>query len=105
MSNNWHNLSCEEVVKLLDSDAEKGLSEKEAWDRQKKIGLNLLPEERPLSRLRIFFEQFKSPLIYILVIAGVVTFILEEYTDSLVIFGAVFCYRYNACKQSRCRLF
>ncbi|PJE69258.1 hypothetical protein COU96_00705, partial [Candidatus Shapirobacteria bacterium CG10_big_fil_rev_8_21_14_0_10_38_14] len=84
------NLSCEEVVKLLDSDAEKGLSEKEAWDRQKKLGLNLLPKERPLSRLMIFFEQFKSPLIYILVIAGIVVLFFQKFTDAIVIFGAVF---------------
>ena len=38
----------------------------------------------------IFFEQFKSPLVYILVIAGIITLIFKEYTDSVVIMGAVF---------------
>lgn len=85
----WHNLSEEEVVKLLKTDSAKGLSEKEAQLRQREFGKNLLPEEKPLSRLRIFLEQFRSPLIYILVIAGIITLILGEYTDSIVIFGAV----------------
>jgi len=86
----WHNLDWKAVVKLLYSDVEKGLTLKEVVNRQRKFGKNSLPEEKPLSKLRIFLEQFRSPLIYILVIAGVVTFILEEYTDSLVIFMAVF---------------
>ncbi len=86
----WHNLSLEEILKLLYSDSEKGLSEEEVRARQKKYGKNLPPEEKPLSKLRIFLEQFKSPLIYILVIAGFITLILKEYTDSIVIFGAVF---------------
>jgi len=86
----WHNLSREEVVKILRSDIEKGLDEKEVEIRQKEFGKNKLPEEKPLSRLRIFLEQFRSPLIYILVIAGIITLILKDYTDAIVIFGAVF---------------
>jgi len=86
----WHNLTWKEVTKLLYSDPEKGLSEKEVKFRQRKSGKNLLPEEEPLSRLRIFLEQFRSPLIYILVIAGIITLILRDYSDAIVIFGAVF---------------
>jgi len=85
----WHNLSWKETVKLFKVDPEQGLDEEEVKIRQKKWGLNLLPEEKPLSKLRIFLEQFKSPLIYILVIAAIVTFALNEYADSIVILGAV----------------
>ena len=85
----FHNLSVKEVVKILDSDSRKGLSEAEVLKNQKKFGKNLLPEEKPLSKIKLFLEQFKSPLIYILLIAGIVTVILKEYTDSIVIFGAV----------------
>jgi len=85
----WHNLDWEETVKLLYSDSKRGLSGKEVEKKQREFGKNLLPEEKPLSRLRIFLEQFRSPLIYILVIAGIVTLILKEFTDSIVIFGAV----------------
>jgi len=86
----WHNLSWQEVIKRLNSDSERGLSEKEVKLRQEKFGKNLLPEEKPLSGLEIFLEQFKNPLIYILVIAGITTLILKDYTDAIVIFGAVF---------------
>jgi len=86
---NWHNFSKKRVIELLNADPEKGLTEEEVKARQKKLGLNLLPEEKPLSKVGIFLEQFKSPLIYILVIAGAVTLALGEITDSIVIFGAV----------------
>ena len=86
---NWHNLSKKRTLELLKVDPDKGLNEEEVKTRRKKTGLNLLPEEKPLSCLKIFLEQFKSPLIYILVIAGFVTLFLREITDSTVIFGAV----------------
>jgi len=86
----WHNLSPEEIVKTLKSDIRKGLDEKEIPVRQREFGKNKLPEEKPLSRLEIFLEQFRSPLIYILVVAGLVTSLLKEWADTIVIFGAVF---------------
>lgn len=85
----WHALSIEEVVKKLKTDSQKGLSKEEVEERQKKFGKNKLPEEKPLSAFKIFLEQFKSPLIYILLIAGIITLFLKEYTDSIVIFAAV----------------
>ncbi len=86
----WHNLSYKEALERLRSDAEKGLSGQEAAIRQKSAGKNKLPEEKPLPQVKIFLEQFASPLIYILVFAGAVTLFLREYTDAIVIFAAVF---------------
>lgn len=84
----WHSLAPQDVVKILNTDLEKGLTEKEVEMRQK-FGRNELPQEKPLSRLRILFDQLKSPLIYILIIAGIITLALKEFTDSIVIFAAV----------------
>ena len=86
----WHNLKVEEVAKILRGDIKKGLSEKEVEKKQREFGKNLLPEEKPLSGLRIFLEQFRSPLIYILIIAGIITLILRDFKDAIIIFGAVF---------------
>lgn len=86
----WHNLSFDKIAQILRTDLNQGLLEEEARERQGEFGKNLLPEEKPLSWLRILLEQFKSPLIYILLIAGIITLILKEYADSIVIFGAVF---------------
>lgn len=87
---NWHNLSFDEVTRILNADIKEGLSETEVKSRQEKFGKNRLPEEKPLSSLRIFLEQFKSPLIYILVIAGIATLFLKDFKDAIIIFGAVF---------------
>lgn len=89
MLRNWHSMSWQEAIGKLKTDAEKGLSEEEAKTREEKFGKNKLPEEKPFSKLAIFLEQFKSPLIYILVIAGLVVLFFKEFTDAIVIFGAV----------------
>ena len=86
----WHTLSSEKVAEILKTDLGEGLSEKEVEIRQKKFGLNKLPEEKPLPKVKIFLSQFQSPLIYILLIAGIITLILGEWTDTVVIFMAVF---------------
>ncbi|MCP6717957.1 MAG: HAD-IC family P-type ATPase [Patescibacteria group bacterium] len=86
----WHNLKIKEIEKILRTNIVKGLDEKDVKLRQLEFGKNKLPEEKPLSRLAIFLEQFKSPLAYILVIAGFVVLLLKEFTDAVVIFGAVF---------------
>jgi len=86
----WHSLSWKEVVDRLESNIKNGLKSKEARSRQEEFGENILPRGKSFSKIRIFLEQFKSPLIYILVIAGIVVLFFEEYTDAIVIFGAVF---------------
>jgi P-type Ca2+ transporter type 2C len=83
----WYRAEIEEVFKRLQA-SEKGLSEAEAKDRLEKEGPNKLPEGKGLSRLEILLHQFKSPLIYILLVAAVVTAVLGEYIDTGVI-GAV----------------
>ena len=59
----WHNLKIEEIIKVLRTDIEKGLTEKEVKLSLKEFGKNRLPAEKPLSELSIFLEQLKSPLI------------------------------------------
>ena len=89
MEKAWHNFSINKVFRELDSRI-KGLSKQEAEKRLKKYGFNKIPEKKSFSRIKIFFDQLKSPLVYILFIAGMITFALEEYSDSIIIFIAVF---------------
>ncbi|MBN2197894.1 HAD-IC family P-type ATPase [Candidatus Wolfebacteria bacterium] len=86
---NWHNISWKKSVINVGSDYQKGLTEKEVEIRRKKFGKNILPKEKSLSNLRLFFEQFKNSLIYILIVAGIIVLILERFTDSIIIFIAV----------------
>ncbi len=87
---NWHSLSLEKIKEELSANLTEGLKETEVKERHRVFGFNALPEEKPKSQFRIFLEQFKSPLIYILVIAGGFTLFLKDFTDSIVIFGIVF---------------
>jgi len=84
----WHSFSVGKTLEKLKTK-KQGLTQREATKRLKKFGLNKLPEEKAFSRLKLLLGQVKSPLIYILLIAGVITLVLAKYTDSVVIFGAV----------------
>jgi len=66
-----------------------GLSSSQATQSLAKFGLNELRPVQGFPSLKIFLNQFKSPLIYILVIAGLVTLFLNHLTDTVVIFAAV----------------
>jgi len=85
---NWYQLSVRETFHAL-GVSENGLSEGEARQRLSRYGQNKLAEEEKISALTILFHQFTSPLIYILLIAGIVTLFLHEYIDSGVIFAVV----------------
>ena len=66
-----------------------GLSSQEAAKRLREEGPNELRKPQGFTTLRIIISQFKSPLIYILVLAGMTTLLLGDFKDTLVIFGAV----------------
>ena len=86
---NWHNNSIEKTFELLDS-SQNGLSNKEANDRLIKYGKNRLPEPKSRSFFVRFLYQFNNVLIYVLVVASLVTAILEHWVDAGVIIGVVF---------------
>jgi len=87
----WHSLSTREVVKKLKTNIKTGLSEKEVIFLRKKFGENKLSKEESVSFGEIFLDQFKSPLVYVLLIAGVLLlFFKETRNDSFIIFFAVF---------------
>ncbi len=90
MKSVWHNLSKERVIKSLNTELVSGLSEEEARKRLVRVGENKLPRKRRATNFQIFMGQFKSPLIYILVFAGIITLFMKEWTDTIVIFAAVF---------------
>ncbi|MEU4774898.1 HAD-IC family P-type ATPase [Micromonospora sp. NPDC023644] len=84
-----HALAVHEVVLLLGTDTEHGLTDEEAAARLQRYGPNVLPTAAEGGALRRLLRQFHNPLIYVLVAAGVVTLVLAEYVDSAVIFGVV----------------
>lgn len=53
-------------------------------------GPNVLPDKPPPSELSLILAQLKSPLVYVLLGAGIITLFLNHVSDSLIIFLAVF---------------
>lgn len=84
MEYNWHSKSIRTVLKEIGSD-EKGLSFQEAGIRLEKFGHNIFDQVKPDSLLTIFLSQFKSPLIYILILASLVVFLMGEYIEGIII--------------------
>lgn len=68
---------------------ESGLSSAEAQSLLAKHGQNKLPEIPPPTKFQLLIEQFKSPLVYVLLGAMVISALLQEYGDALVIGFAV----------------
>jgi Ca2+-transporting ATPase len=85
---NWFRSSVPEVFDRLNAQ-DCGLTAGEAQKRQEQYGLNRLPEGEDVSPLQVLLHQFKSPLIYILLVAAIVTALLEEYIDMGVILAVV----------------
>jgi calcium-translocating P-type ATPase len=83
-SSQWYQQSIDQVAEKLNTSVE-GLGLDDAKRRLEKYGPNRLPEARGVSAFVILLRQFASPLIYILMVAAVVTFFLEEYKDTIVI--------------------
>ncbi len=85
---NWHQFEAADVLLAMESSGH-GLTEAEARDRLQQYGPNKLAEEERIGRLKIVLHQFASPLIYILLLAAVVTFFLQEFIDTGVILAVV----------------
>ena len=88
MDKQYYLLTIEETLQDVNSGTD-GLSTAEAEKRLEQYGPNELEEARGLSAWKIIIEQFKDPLIYILLVAVVVTALLGEYIDSYVIAAVV----------------
>ena len=80
-----------EAAELLDllATPPRGLSQAEAEARLARFGRNALPRGKPPSLPAIFLAQFKSPLIYVLLAAALVSALLREWTDAGFIFAVL----------------
>src|SRR4030042_2142810 len=105
MFKNWHAVPLKEVFSRIES-GKGGLTGSEAAERLKKFGRNALPQEKPYSKIRLFLGQFNSPLMYILLVAVVISFLLKHYSDTifiiivLLINTVVSFYQENKANQS-----
>lgn len=77
----WHALPIEQVFETLRSD-QNGLTRDEATRRLAEHGKNTLPLRRPPGIVEIVLHQFRSPLIYILLIAGLISILVGDLKDA-----------------------
>jgi Ca2+-transporting ATPase len=84
----WYQIDIRETYhKLASSDG--GLTSEEVQKRLREHGPNRLGEAEGIGKLKILLHQFTSPLIYILIVAAIVTALLQEYIDMGVIIAVV----------------
>ena len=80
----YHQLPVEELITILKTNA-GGLTQGEVTIRQKEFGLNSIPQPKTVSLLRLFFRQFLSPLIYVLIAAGIISGFTGDIQDAIFI--------------------
>lgn len=86
---NWHLKHKEEVLRLTESHLD-GLTSSQATERLSKHGANELLEKKKKSLWLVFLLQFKDVMIVILMAAAVISGIVGDIQDTLVIIIIVF---------------
>lgn len=85
----WHSLASEKVVSTFGSHQSNGLSEQTATEHAARYGANELTQSKGQGPFIRFLLQFKQPLVIILLAAALITLLLAEYVDAIVIFAVV----------------
>lgn len=81
----WHLLEPWQTTAWFKVDPEQGLSGEEARDRLAAHGPNAIQEQRRRGPARMFFGQFADFMIIVLILAGIVSGLMGELTDTLAI--------------------
>lgn len=81
----WFSKSQQEVIDELKVDSQEGLSSEEAQARLERYGENKLKGKEKKSILSLFLSQLKDMLIYVLLGAALITILIQEYVDAIII--------------------
>ena len=81
----WFIKNNDEVIKELQVNALQGLTSEEAKERLAKYGENKLASKKGKSLLQLFFAQLNDAMIYILLAAALISGILGEISDAIII--------------------
>ena len=80
----YYNKKNNEIFKELKITGE-GLNEKEVLTRQGKFGKNILPKKKSDSIIKIFFNEFKDPMIILLLFVIIISLVVGEIVDAIII--------------------
>jgi len=86
----WWHLSVEQISRELGTDPKGGLSAAAAAEKLRSHGPNELQEKKGRGPLAIFFDQFKSLMIGVLIAAALISGFLKEWVDAVAILAIVF---------------
>lgn len=84
----YYQLPWEEVMKQVNSSPQ-GLDRQAVGELQQKFGFNILENKRRKTRSSIIISQFKDVMIMILITACIISFVLGEHLDALVILAII----------------
>ncbi|NHJ84600.1 MAG: cation-translocating P-type ATPase [Asgard group archaeon] len=94
----YHSMDTGEVIELCESDPVRGLTSEEVYNRKVKYGPNILVEKGSTPPILLFLGQFFDILIGLLIVAAIVSMVVNEeydwnqvgrYLESIVIFAIV----------------
>ncbi|HVP21020.1 MAG TPA: magnesium-translocating P-type ATPase, partial [Anaerolineaceae bacterium] len=83
------NLPPETLFELLHTSPQ-GLTSAEANERLKRFGRNEITSKERVTPFQLFLDQFKSPLILILVFAAIISMITGDLTDAIIVLAILF---------------
>lgn len=80
-----YQLSQEQLEEKLDTSVRSGLSEQEAARRLLQYGRNKLATKKKITGWQILLNQFRSPVIYLLIIAAIISVSLDDIAEAIAI--------------------
>ena len=89
INSSYWSLPSSEVITSLNSDLKNGLTEEKVINSSKMFGENTLHSEKVVSRFNLLLQQFNNPMVYILIIATVISMLMGELIDSIAILAIV----------------
>ncbi len=81
----WYQLPVEEVLHREDVKADAGLSSAQASERLTRIGPNILIQGKKINPFLLFLNQFNNFVVWILLVAVLISFVIHEVVDATVI--------------------
>jgi P-type E1-E2 ATPase len=85
----FHAIDADEAVRVLNSDAARGLTDAEVTVRAEKFGPNELPAGKSKTVFERLWAQINSVLIYVLLAGACLSFGFNHYADGFVILGVI----------------
>lgn len=81
----WFSKTSNEIIQQLNTNLNEGLSSEEAAKRLNEFGANKLKAKPKKTILQLFFAQINDILIYILLGAAVLSAIMKDYNEAIII--------------------